>query len=104
MNLGYANPCKINVEVRADHLFGGKVLPRMFHANVGPNIVVKVTNQVEAPALKAGGQGTRYTCDVFGKSIYLFHDCDDWFVESGGGPIWFVNDNGDEFYIGNEEV
>ena len=33
------------------------------------------------PALKAGGQGVRYTCRIGGREIYLFHDRDHWFVE-----------------------
>ena len=36
-----------------------------------------------APALKAGGQGVRYTCRVGQSLVYLFHDRDFWFVEDG---------------------
>lgn len=36
-----------------------------------------------AASLKAGGQGTRYTCRILGKATYLFFDNleNRWFVE-----------------------
>ena len=41
----------------------------------------KITDIREAAALKAGGQGMRYTCIVDGNQYYLFHDDDEWFFE-----------------------
>ena len=35
----------------------------------------------EAPSLKTGGQGVRYTCRVGERQAMLFHDAENWFVE-----------------------
>ncbi|WP_312335320.1 hypothetical protein [Anaerospora hongkongensis] len=35
-----------------------------------------------AAALKAGGQGIRYTCRVHGREVFLFCDEGRWFIES----------------------
>ena len=35
-----------------------------------------------AAALKAGGQGVRYTVRILGKETYLFEDEGRWFVEA----------------------
>ena len=43
--------------------------------------IVRVLDVCETAALKAGGQGTRYTCRVEGKEIYLFCDRGFWFIE-----------------------
>ena len=41
----------------------------------------RILDVCEAPALKKGGQGTRYTCRIGDHELYLFHDRDKWFVE-----------------------
>ena len=77
------NPAKIFVKVRADHLIGGGVRPLMLRAEDGPIMRIdRVTDVREAPSLKAGGQGIRYTCMIEGRPLYLFHDDPHWFIEA----------------------
>lgn len=76
------NPHKIPVSVRADHLHDGRTLPRMFRPEEGEAVLIdRVLDVCEAAAMKAGGQGTRYTCRVQGKNLYLFCDRGFWFLE-----------------------
>ena len=77
------NPSKIYVKVRADHLLDGSVRPLMFRAEDGPCTKIdRVLDVREAPSLKAGGQGMRYTCQVEGRQLYLFYDEPYWFIEA----------------------
>lgn len=87
------NPDKVYVKVRADHLPDGRILPLMFRKEDGERVRIdRITDIREAPSLKLGGQGTRYTCLILGaqrddgaeivqREIFLFHDRDRWFVE-----------------------
>lgn len=75
-------PAKAYVKVRADHLLNGRIRPLMFREEDGPTVVIdRIEDEREAPALKAGGQGTRYMCRVGDQQIALFHDEPYWFVE-----------------------
>ena len=77
------NPAKIYVSVRADHLLNGRIRPLMFRAKDGPVVRIdRILDEREAPSLKAGGQGMRYTCRVVEKQLYLFHDDVYWFIEA----------------------
>ena len=77
------NPAKIYVSVRADHLLNGPIRPLMFRAKDGPVVRIdRILDEREAPSLKAGGQGMRYTCRVGEKQLYLFHDDVYWFIEA----------------------
>ncbi len=77
------NPAKIYVSVRADHLLNGRIRPLMFRAKDGPVVRIdRILDEREAPSLKAGGQGMRYTCRVGEKQLYLFHDDVYWFIET----------------------
>ena len=77
------NPSKIFVKVRADHLIGGSVRPLMLRREDGPILRIdRVTDVREAPSLKAGGQGVRYTCMIEGRQLYLFYDEPHWFIEA----------------------
>ena len=77
------NPAKIYVSVRADHLLNGRIRPLMFRAKDGPVVRIdRILDEREAPSLKAGGQGMRYTCRVGEKQHYLFHDDVYWFIEA----------------------
>lgn len=77
------NPAKIYVSVRADHLLNGRIRPLMFRAKDGPFVRIdRILDEREAPSLKAGGQGMRYTCRVGEKQLYLFHDDVYWFIEA----------------------
>ena len=77
------NPAKIYVSVRADHLLNGRIRPLMFRAKDGPVVRIdRILDERDAPSLKAGGQGMRYTCRVGEKQLYLFHDDVYWFIEA----------------------
>ena len=77
------NPAKSYVSVRADHLLNGRIRPLMFRAKDGPVVRIdRILDEREAPSLKAGGQGMRYTCRVGEKQLYLFHDDVYWFIEA----------------------
>ena len=77
------NPAKIYVSVRADHLLNGRIRPLMFRAKDGPVVRIdRILDEREAPSLKAGGQGMRYTCRVGEKQLSLFHDDVYWFIEA----------------------
>ena len=76
------NPAKIYVKVRADHLLDGTTRPLLFRAEDGPACRIdRILDVREAPSLKAGGQGTRYTCRVGERTILLFYDEPYWFME-----------------------
>jgi hypothetical protein len=80
------NRFKQYVSVRADHMPDGSVLPRVFKFtdSRGETVVCHIDAVLdirEAPSLKAGGQGMRYTCRVGENQYYLFHDDLYWFVE-----------------------
>lgn len=77
------NPAKIYVSVRADHMLNGRIRPLMFRTKDGPVVRIdRILDEREAPSLKAGGQGMRYTCRVGEKQLYLFHDDVYWFIEA----------------------
>lgn len=79
------NPAKIFVKVRADHLLDGSTRPLMLRSEDGPAMRIdRIVDVREAPSLKAGGQGVRYTCMVAGRQLYLFNDEPYWFIEAEG--------------------
>ena len=70
------------VKVRADFLPDGRIIPLMFKTEDGQKTLIDRVLEVRpAPALKAGGQGIRYTCRIGSGVIFLFRDRDHWFVE-----------------------
>ena len=70
------------VKVRADFTLDGRLVPLKFRAEDGlPQVIDRIIDVRPAPSLKAGGQGTRYTCRVGEKLIYLFNDRNRWFTE-----------------------
>jgi hypothetical protein len=72
---------KIYVKVNADFNLDGKIVPQLIVWKDGRTFDIKdVTDIRRAASLKAGGQGTRYTCTIAGKERYLFYE----------GPLWFV--------------
>lgn len=84
------NPDKVYVKVRADHLPDGRIIPLMIRTEAGEVVKIdRILDVREAPALKVGGQGTRYTCQIpqrtddaiTEREIFLFHDRDYWFME-----------------------
>ena len=82
MSVHRENPAKLYVKVRADHGFDGRIRPLLFRAEDGPACRIdRVLDVREAPSLKAGGQGIRYTCQVGECTILLFYDAPYWFIE-----------------------
>ena len=70
------------MKVRADFGLDGSIRPLKFRPENGPAVVIdQILDVRQAPALKAGGQGTRYTCRAGERIFYLFHDRSLWFVE-----------------------
>lgn len=82
---------KVYVPVLAAFAADGKIMPRRIRWEDGEVYTVdKVLDVRPAPALKAGGQGDRYTIQINGKQSYLFFESNTdasslikgrWFVE-----------------------
>lgn len=85
---------KVYVPVLAAFAADGKIIPRRIRWEDGEVYTVdKVLDVRPAPALKAGGQGDRYTIQINGKQSYLFFESNTdvsslikgrWFVEKRG--------------------
>ena len=70
------------VKVRADCGLDGSIRPLKFRPENGPAVVIGPLLDVrQAPALKAGAQGTRYTCRAGERVCCMFHDSSLWFIE-----------------------
>jgi len=79
------NPAKIYVKVRADHMLDGSTRPLLLRAEDGPCVRIdRILDVRDAPSLKAGGQGVRYTCTAGERQFYLFFDDPYWFIEADG--------------------
>ena len=77
-----ANHHKKYVEVRADHMLDGRVIPRWFRPEEENKVVIdRILDIRQAASLKAGGSGIRYICQVEGREVRLFHDDDKWYLE-----------------------
>ena len=73
---------KIYVKVNADFALDGKIIPKSIVWEDGRTFTIDdVTDIRRAASLKAGGQGTRYTCMIEVKERYLFYEDPLWFVE-----------------------
>jgi hypothetical protein len=69
------------IKVIAEHFTDGTVKPLSIDWD-GRNLSVdKISDIRQSASLKGGGQGTRYTCKICNRDVYLF--CDDklWFIE-----------------------
>lgn len=66
---------KVSVSVRVEFDEDGIMLPRELTWEDGEKFEIdRVLDIRQAPALKAGGQGDRYTIMVKGKQSYLFFE------------------------------
>ena len=73
---------KTFVTVLAEHDPDGKTKPLALTWTNGKQYDIdKVTDVRQAPSLKGGGLGMRYTLRIRGKEVYLFEDEGRWFVE-----------------------
>ena len=69
------NPMKVYVPVVAAFNESGNIIPLRLKCEDGRQYAIdRVTDVRPAAALKAGGQGDRYTIQVNGKSSYLFFE------------------------------
>ena len=84
------NEVKVYVDVEASFSTDGLMLPRMITWEDGVTYEIdRVLNICQAPAMRAGGQGDRYTVMIGGKQTYLFFER----AAEIAGPIvgkWFV--------------
>ena len=75
MQTSMTNNPKVYVGVRADFSDEGVMLPREITWEDGKKYPIdRVIDIRQAPALKAGGQGDRYTIMVKGIQSYLFFE------------------------------
>ena len=73
---------KTFVKVTAEHDIDGKTKPLALAWTNGKQYGIdRVTDVRQAPSLRGGGLGIRYTVKVRGKEVYLFEDEGIWFVE-----------------------
>ena len=74
---------RVYVNVIARHDEQGRVCPLEVEWEDGRRFEVdRLLDVRRAAALKAGGQGLRYTVRILGKETYLFEDEGRWFVEA----------------------
>ena len=70
-----SKPCKVYVAVKADFKEDGTMLPRELVWEDGERYIIDRVSQIcQAPALKAGGQGDRYTVWIKNRQSYLFFE------------------------------
>jgi len=73
---------KVFVEVNADFLPDGRIIPRSFLWENGMRYEIdRVLDIRPAASLKAGGQGLRYTCRISSKQAYMYLENGKWFME-----------------------
>lgn len=73
---------KTFVNVLAEHDKSGQIRPLVLTWTDGRKFEIdKVLDVCQAPSLKGGGLGVRYTCRIRGKEVHLFCDEGKWFVE-----------------------
>ena len=73
---------KTFVTVTAEHGPDGKTKPlALIWTNGKQYEIDRVMDVRQAPSLKGGGLGVRYTCSILGKEVYLFCDEGRWFIE-----------------------
>ena len=71
------------MSITAEHDVNGKIKPMSLTWENGRVYVIdRVLDIRQAPSLKSGGQGIRYTCRIFNKEVYLFGDEGRWFIET----------------------
>ncbi len=75
------NPLKEYLRVLVECQPDGRKIPLAIIPYEGEPEKIKVLAVREAPSLKMGGQGIRYTCLLRGQEIYLFEDRGQWFRE-----------------------
>jgi hypothetical protein len=73
---------KTFVRVTAEHNKLGQTKPLVLTWTDGRKFEIdRVIDVRQAPSLKGGGLGIRYTVRIRGKQVYLFEEDGQWFVE-----------------------
>ena len=73
---------KTFVKVTAEHDTDGKTKPLALTWTNGKQYEIdRITDVRQAPSLRGGGLGMRYTVKIRGKEVYLFEDEGRWFLE-----------------------
>lgn len=68
-------PIKVYVAVKADFAENGKMIPRQITWEDGTKYEIdRILDIRQAAAMKAGGQGDRYTVRIGGQQSYLFFE------------------------------
>ncbi len=68
-------PLKVYLSVNADFDSEGTMIPREITWETGEKFIIdRILDVRQAPAMKAGGQGDRYTILIKGKLSYLFFE------------------------------
>ncbi len=89
-----ANSVKVYVPVKVDFRADGVMIPRSIIWEGGKEYEIdKITDIRQAAAIRAGGQGDRYTIRVNGQQSYLFFER---FANQSGTAVgrWFVERRG----------
>ncbi len=70
------------VKVVAEFSESGHLRPLSLTWPDGQSFTIdRVLDVRQAASLKVGGSGTRYTCRIMGREVYLFQDENCWFME-----------------------
>jgi hypothetical protein len=70
------------IEVIVKYTIDGTKFPQLIIWKDGRKFEVdKILDIRQAPSLKVGGQGIRYTCKIMGKETFLWLEDEKWFVE-----------------------
>lgn len=74
---------KTNLSVIVRHNTDGKIIPLAVVWEDGRKFSIdQVLDVRPAASLKSGGLGTRYTCRIRNKIVYLYDEWGCWFLES----------------------
>ena len=75
MNSAAIKPIKVYVAVKADFAENGKMIPRQITWEDGTKYEIdRILDVRQAAAMKAGGQGDRYTLRIKGQTTYIFFE------------------------------
>ena len=74
---------KINLKVNAEFDIDGTIRPTSIVWEDGRVFEIdRILDVRQAPSLKGGGLGIRYTCRICGKVVNLYNDENKWFMEA----------------------
>ena len=74
---------KVNLKVNAEFDIDGTIRPTSIVWEDGRVYAIdRILDIRRAASLKAGGMGTRYTCRIRGRTVYLYNDENHWFMEA----------------------